>query len=411
MVNGARAAEEEDAILGVAPRWVAEPSTVDEAAEILRGCAGDRLAVAFAGGGTDLELGPPPSRLDVLLRTRALHRVVEHLPSDQIATVEAGVTVATLQEELARHGQRLALDPPHPGRATLGGVVAANAFGSRRHRYGAARDLVVGMTFVRADGVVAKGGGKVVKNVAGFDVPRLLVGSLGTLAFVATVTVRLHPLPEVEETVCIDGLDAPGLRQAALALRAAQLEPTSVAALIEDGAFRLGLRFEGFGPGVAEGREGALELAHGLGRPASALPPAPASRFWEEHDRARTDGAVRLRISAPPAALPAVAEAMRPVVDRLAGARAVLYPTLGFAFLGGGLADADAQAVGAEVGALRVVLTAIGGSAVLLAGPFTLRAVCDPWGLAPASLALMRRVKDALDPEHRLAPGRFVGGL
>jgi glycolate oxidase FAD binding subunit len=151
-----------DAVLGVRPSIAVEPATVEEAGEAMRALAADRLAVVFMGGGTDLELGAPPSRLDAVLHTRRLSRIREHAPSDQIVAVEAGMTLAELQRLLAPHGQRLAIDPPFPERATLGGIVAASAFGPRRARFGSVRDLVIGITVVGGDGVVARGGGTVV---------------------------------------------------------------------------------------------------------------------------------------------------------------------------------------------------------------------------------------------------------
>ena len=276
MVAAVRAGAPEDAVLGLVPARVVEPRSVEEAADALRSCAGDRLAVVFAGGGTDLALGAPPRRLDVLLRTGRMARVVEHLPADQVVTVEAGMPLAALARHLAAHGQRLALDPPFPGRTTAGGAVAANAFGPLRHRFGAPRDLVLGVTLVRADGAVVRGGGKVVKNVAGFDLPRLMVGSCGTLALLATVTFRLHPLPEAEGSVRVDGLSPAGLRGLVRAMGEARLEPAAVAALVEngaeeDGVHTLGVRFEGFAPGVDEGRDRLLALASRAGHPAEAL--------------------------------------------------------------------------------------------------------------------------------------------
>src|SRR5262249_7892182 len=160
------------------------------------------------GGGTDLGLGAPPARLDAVLATSGLDRVVEHAPSDQIVVVEAGRTLGQLQSVLAEHGQRLALDPAMPGKKTIGGIVAADAFGPRRARFGSVRDLIIGVSFVRADGAAARGGGKVVKNVAGFDLPKLFVGSLGTLGLITTATFRLHPLPEEEVSVLLPGRTA-----------------------------------------------------------------------------------------------------------------------------------------------------------------------------------------------------------
>ena len=234
----------------------------------MRALAAEKAAVAFVGGGTDLELGAPPARLDAVVRTRRLARVIEHAPSDQIVAVEAGLPLAALQRHLAPHGQRLALDPPLPERATIGGIVAANAFGPRRTRFGAVRDLVIGITVVRADGVVARGGGKVVKNVAGFDLPRLFCGSLGTLGLVAEVVFRLHPLPEASATVVLAGLSAPTALEVARSALDARLEPVAVVALAEGEGFRLALRFEGFAPGVADqlDRLVALPAARGAER-------------------------------------------------------------------------------------------------------------------------------------------------
>jgi glycolate oxidase FAD binding subunit len=419
MVAGAREGTPADAVMGLVPRLVVEPTTVEEAAEALAACARDRLRLAFVGAGTELELGAPPTGLDVVLRTTRLARVVEHAPADQIVVVEAGLALAELQRRLAAHGQRLALDPPLPDGATLGGVVAANAFGPRRHRFGGARDLVLGMTFVRADGTVARGGGKVVKNVAGFDVPRLLVGSLGTLALVATITLRLHPRPEADATVLLPAVAAADARAVVVALRAAQLEPVAIAALVDGPvedrrggplSMALAVRFEGFGPGVDEQVGRLLALPTGVQHGATRLDADAARTFWARHDAARAAGSLRARIAAPPADLAAVAErALQLLLGALRGGGAVAYPSLGLAFVGG--EPIDAPTAERAVADARSAVAARGGSVVLAAAPAEVRALVDPWGTPPAALPLMRRVKDRLDPDHRLAPGRFVGGI
>jgi glycolate oxidase FAD binding subunit len=298
-VTALRPALAEDAILGVAPRSVVEPDTVEEAAEAMKACARDRLRVAIVGGGTDLGVGAPPTGVEVVLRTGRLARVVEHSPSDQIVVAEAGLPLAVLQRTLAAHGQRLALDPPFAERATVGGVVAANAFGPRRTRYGTARDLIIGLSMVRADGAVAKGGGKVVKNVAGFDLPRLFVGSLGTLGLITTVTFRLHPLPEASATVTVDQPTGAQVRAVVVAVREAQLDPTSVTLLAGPEGLSLGVRFEGFGPGVRQQAERLTGLGSALGLRFDLLEPAGAEAFWARHEAARTSGAVRVRLAAP----------------------------------------------------------------------------------------------------------------
>ncbi len=402
----ARPVDPADAVLGVRPRLALEPASLDEAAEGMRALARDRLAVAFVGGGTDLELGAPPARLDAVLRTRRLSRVREHAPSDQIVAVEAGMTIADLQRHLAPHRQRLALDPPEPERATVGGVVAANAFGPRRTRYGSVRDLVIGITVVRADGVVARGGGKVVKNVAGFDLPRLLCGSLGTLGLVAEVVFRLHPLPEASATVLLEGLDAADVAETVPVLRDLRVEPSALAALGAGDRFDLAVRFEGFAPGVAEQVERTLARA-GAG---ARLEGADEAALWARHDALRAAGDVRAKATFAPARLAAAVEALRPLAGALRGAALVLHPALGVAFVAGAL-DAAAPAA-AAVDAARAALRPLGnGALVLAAAPPALRAMADPWGPPPSAIEVMRRLKRQLDPEARLAPGRFVGGI
>ncbi|HEX9052096.1 MAG TPA: FAD-binding oxidoreductase [Anaeromyxobacter sp.] len=401
-----RPVEEADAVVGVRPRLALEPSSVEEAAEAMRGLARDRLAVAFVGGGTDLELGRPPARLDAVLHTRRLARVREHAPSDQIVAVEAGITLAELQRHLAPHRQRLAIDPPSPERATIGGIVAANAFGPRRTRYGPVRDLVIGMTVVRADGVVARGGGKVVKNVAGFDVPRLFCGSLGTLGLVAEVVFRLHPLPEASATVVLDGLDANDVAETVPVMRDLGVEPTALAALPAGGGFAVAVRFEGFAPGVRDQVERTLSRA-GAG---DRLEGPEQDALWARHDALRGAGDVRAKATFAPARLAAAVEALRPLVSALRGGALVLHPMIGVALVAGTLEDAGAAA--AAIDAARAALAAMGnGGLVLSAAPAALRARADPWGPPPPAFEVMRRLKAQLDPDARLAPGRFVGGL
>jgi glycolate oxidase FAD binding subunit len=383
-----------------------EPATVDEAAEVMRGFARDRLAVAFVGGGTDLALGAPPSRLDAVLHTRRMARIREHAPSDQIVAVEAGMRLQELQRLLAEHHQRLALDPPFAERATVGGIVAANAFGPRRARYGSVRDLVIGITVVRADGAVAHGGGKVVKNVAGFDLPRLFCGSLGTLGLVAEVVFRLHPSPEASATAVFEGLDPSDVAETIPVLRDLGVEPTAVAALPAAARFTLAVRFEGFAPGVREQVERTLARA-GSG---AKVEGEEEAALWARHDGLRSAGDVRAKATFAPARLPAAVEALRPLAGALRGGALLLHPAFGVALLSGSLDGAE-RAAGA-VESARAALGPLGnGALVLQAAPPELRARVDPWGPPPPGIEVMRRLKKELDPEARLAPGRFVGGI
>ena len=407
---GERAGTEADAIAGVVPRRVFEPASVAEAVEAVALCARDRLALGFIGGGTDLGLGGAPTALDAVLRTGGLSRVLEYAPADQVVVVEAGATLAGLAPQLAAHGQWLALDPPWPDRATVGGVVAANAFGPRRARYGSARDLILGVTMVRADGVEARAGGKVVKNVAGFDLPRLMVGALGSLGLLTTVTFRLHPRPEAAATVLFPAVDAAQASSLGAAWREAQLEPTSAAALVASERLDLGVRFEGFAPGVA-GQAGRLvELGRRAGAGGERLGEEEARAFWARHDAARASGPLRVKVAAPPSRLPQVVRSvLPPLLGVLSAAAAVWYPSLGLGFVGG--RPPPGLSAAAAVEEARGGATALGGSLVVLDAPHDVRAAVDVWGPPPPAHDLMQQLKNRLDPDRRLNRGRFVGGL
>jgi glycolate oxidase FAD binding subunit len=408
--SAVRPATDADAILGVRPKEVFTPATVAEAADVLGERARSGASVGFVGGGTSLALGRPPRTLDAVLRTERLDRIVEHAPSDQIVVVEAGLTLAALQRAVAAHGQRLAFDPPLPERRTIGGLVATNAFGPRRTRYGTLRDLVIGISLVRADGVVAKGGGKVVKNVAGFDLPKMMIGSLGTLGLVATVTFRLHPLPETGVTLAARSLTARGVRALVIAMRDAQLEPSAVAALLEGSRFDVAIRFEGFEEGVKEQVARTLALVARGPAPCDALSEAEARTFWERHDALRTAGPFRVKAAMLPSALEEFFESVLPTLrGAVSEAALAVYPALGISFFSG--APSDDAATAAAVTSLRGFLAASGGSLVLEEAPAGVRALADPWGSPPASFPLMRSLKAQLDPGARLNPGRFVGGI
>ena len=407
----ARPASPADAILGIVPQEVSTPATVAEAAAVLSEAARAKSRVAFVGGGTALGLGLPPRGLDVVLRTEKLDRVVEHAPSDQVISVEAGITLAGLQRTAAAHGQRLALDAPLAGSVTLGGLLATNGFGPLRTRYGTLRDLILGVTLVRADGTLARGGGKVVKNVAGFDLPKMAVGSLGTLGLIAAATFRLHPLPECVVTLLVPGRQAKAVRTLAAALREAQLEPAAVAAVLTNGRFDVAARFEGFRAGVEEQRDHLRALvAKEPGVSCDVLDEAEARVFWDRHDGVRTAGPLRAKIATRPTGFEDFFErSMGALLGSLDAPALVLYPTLGISFLSG--TPADDLAAGAAIASARAALTSTGGFLVLEEAPKEVRARVDVWGSPPAALGLMKRLKDRLDPDALLNPGRFTGGI
>jgi len=370
-----------DAIAGVPARYVAEPASTQEAAAVLRAAAAQDLAVVVRGAGTRQDWAVPPRRLDLILDTRRLTGVVEHAAGDLIVVVRAGTPMAELQDKLAPAGQQLALDAG----GTVGGTVAANASGPRRMLYGTARDLLIGVTVVRADGVVAKAGGKVVKNVAGYDLGKLVTGSYGTLGLIAGCAFRLHPLPAATAVVTrqVDTPDEAG--QVVAAVRAGQVVPSALEVNAPpDGPIEVAVLLEGVPAGVA----GRVEVTRALlGGAETALPD-----WWSRYPWGSGD--VGVKLTAALSGVPALLAAGRRVGAAVRGSAGtgVLY----------------ARAAPEAVGELRAAAHAAGGHAVVLTAPDGLE--LDRWGPVDG-LALMRRVKAQFDPDGRLAPGRFVGGI
>jgi glycolate oxidase FAD binding subunit len=411
------AAEGSYPVDGVAARFVARPRSVSDASQVLAAAAADGLAVAFAGGGSKLGLGNPPERVDLEVQTHGLNQILEHAAGDLVVRAQAGVPLADLQAALAPAGQWLALDPPEP-RATVGGVVAANASGPRRLRYGTVRDLIIGITVVLADGTVAHAGGKVVKNVAGYDLAKLFCGSLGTLGMVAEAIFRLHPLPAATAVVTVQ-VDSPA--QAGLAvqrLRRSALEPSAAELVVSELGWpgRLMVLFEGIQPGVEAQAGAAAELLGQVGEAAVAGPGQSEAALNQLGALPFEKAEFALKATFPPAELAGV-------LGDLAGGRLTLGPVsahaaTGVLWLASGLREgdlpADSPAFPTTVQAIteaRERLAARGGSLVVVKASPELKRAVDVWGPAGDAIGLMRRVKERFDPDRRMSPGRFVGGI
>ena len=404
---------------GVTPRLVALPRSVSEASQVLAAAAGDGLAVAFTGGGGKLGLGNPPERVDLVVLSHGLDQVLEHAAGDLVVRAQAGVRLADLRQRLAPAGQQLALDPPEP-RATLGGVVAANASGPRRLRYGTVRDLLIGITVVLADGTVARAGGKVVKNVAGYDLAKLFCGSLGTLGMVAEVIFRLHPVPAAASVVT---LEVEGPAQAGEALRrlaGTTLEPSAVELTVDEFGWpgRLVVLFEGIRPGVEAQAAAAAELLGRVGEAAVAGPGQTEAALSQLGARPFEKAEYALKATFPPAELAGVLDDLAGVGRRWSGGSLSAHAATGVLWLASAAREGDLPAGSpafpmavAAIREQRQRLAARGGSLVLVKAPPELKRAADVWGPPGDAVGLMRRVKERFDPERRLSPGRFVGGI
>ncbi|MEV4347359.1 FAD-binding oxidoreductase [Actinoplanes sp. NPDC049596] len=365
----ARPATDDDHVGGVPARLVAAPSSTAEAAALIEDARD--LAVVIRGAGTKIRWGPPPDRLDLIIDTRRLNGVVEHAAGDLITVIRAGTPLA----DLSLGDQQLVLDGPDG--STVGGTIATNTSGPRRLHYGTVRDLLIGITIVRPDGKIARSGGKVVKNVAGYDLGKLFTGAYGTLGLITECAFRLHPRAASQLYV---RTTAPA--QSAAAVLGAQVVPSALE--IDSASGELAVLLEGTPTGV---RERAAEVGKLIGGEITETAPA-----WWGVPPWPADG-IGMKLSVPKSRVPALASSGFPV--RGSAGAGVLYA-----------APRDIT----EVERLRALCVGNDGHAVVLTAPPPVRDILDMWGPVPG-LALMRRIKNQFDPDRRFAPGRFVGGI
>jgi glycolate oxidase FAD binding subunit len=401
-----RAATAADTIVGVQPKLVIEPGTESELAEVLRLSNEAGLALIPRGGGTKLGWGNPPARADFILSTARMTEIIEYAWADLTVTVEAGCTIQRLQETLAQHGQRLALDALWPEKATVGGVLSTNDSGALRLRFGALRDLIIGATVALPDGTLASSGGKVVKNVAGYDLPKLVTGALGTLGVITRAVFRLHPLPRNTRSFSVSARDGAEIQEFVLAVQNSKLAHTSLQSHFSSNTSPVcDILFEGTEAGLAA-QEVQLRRLSALASISEASKSRWMAReeFWASADPATTAIA---KISILPANMARTMDLM----ERTANAHQLRWRALLYAMGIGWLRlEGKPGALRGALQELRGELEGQDGSLVALHRPDNMAAF-DTWGTAGDALPLMKAVKQQLDPKNILNPGRFVGGI
>lgn len=443
--DAVRAGGAGDEVGGVRPTWIAAPADTAALAATMRLATEQQLRVVARGEGTKLNWGRPPIAVDILVDTGRLAGIHQHYPDDLVATVGAGTPLRAVQAILGRAGQRLAIDPGSAD-ATIGGVLMTGEAGPLRLGYGAPRDQLIGSEFVRADGQVAHSGGRVVKNVAGYDLGKLLCGSYGTLGIVTSATFRLHPMPAARAWVTcpigspmnahdlVSRLLASPLAPAAIEIdlprpgtpaatrvdthrisrpggsRAAQAEGPGAFGRPIASSGQLAVLLEGTAGGVAA----RIATAIGMLTPGAVASSAPPP-WWGRYPFGPDD--VALKLAVPVADLHAALYSLHdatgsPVPIRGSAGVGVCYAALPVRPAGrtAGANGSPVEKIADVLNAVRTTLIARGGTCVVLDAPPAIRDAIDVWG--PVSgLDLMRSVKRRFDPDGLLAPGRFVGGI
>ncbi len=391
-----------DAIDLMVPTTVARPRSISEFRQTLRDASSSSTSMVITGNRTKIEWGLPPESLDLIVETGGLPKIVEHAASDLVVRVSSNVELEELQQELGRNNQRLAIDSV-VRRTTIGGLIATGISGPLRYGFGSVKDLLIGVTAIRSDGVLASSGGRVVKNVAGYDLAKLYTGSYGTLGAITEAFFRLHAIPESSRYLTCQ-LPVRQSRQALANLTQTQTSPSAIEIYVDSSSetMEIGVLIEGLARGVDDRAERCRQE---IGAEISINDKPPD--WW-----GALPGTTTFKITTEIAQIATVVSQLSILSLNLQLAVTVTGSAgVGVLFVGIDIGESTTkeQTVALSRG-IRTIASKAGGASVVLRGPSTVRAAIDVWGPIPA-IDLMRRVKEQFDPAFLLAPGRFVGGL
>ncbi|MGG6263843.1 FAD-binding oxidoreductase [Leptolyngbya sp. AN03gr2] len=389
--------------------WVS-PSTVEELSAIVSCAHRNRWQILPCGHATKLHWGGVIDSVALVVSTEKLDRLIEHAEGDLTVTAEAGISFAELQSIVGKAGQFCAIDPIFSDRATLGGVIATADSGSLRHRYNSVRDMLLGITFVRSDGEIVKAGGRVVKNVAGYDLMKLLTGSYGTLGILAQATVRVYPIPAVSRSIILSG-DLDSLEQATQTLLSSALTPVSVDLLSESissvlelpNSSSLLVRFQS----IAESVEQQIARLTEVGKALNLKTSEPAdSDLWQRltnqiNSSVQSDSIV-CKIGVKPTEAVSVLDQISAL---LPAAEVLIHAGSGI----GRLSISEARST--QLLEVRSICEATGGYLSVLQASIEFKQQLEVWGYSGNALGFMQRIKSQFDPQNLLSPHRFVGGI
>jgi glycolate oxidase FAD binding subunit len=396
---------------GVVASEIVVPDDAQQTAEFLAEAAALGHAVSPVGGGTALNLGNPPERIDCVVSTERLAGIIDYEPTDLVISVGAGARFGDVQAVLAEHGQRLPLDPPGAADATIGGLIATARWGPLRYSAGTLRDLLIGIAVAHPSGTVSKAGGMVVKNVSGYDMPRLYLGSLGTLGVVVSANFKVLPRPRAEATI-IAAYDDPAKAFAmATALRDGREPVAALEVAVLEGAWQLAARIEGRDETVAAvaGRIAAM-----LGGDVTRLDGSVSADWWASYvakqQVAGDENAVLVRCGVRPKETAILATGMAVALNAIGVATPYLAASPG---LGTVVARLDLASEGSsgQLADAQGILLGLAETVTILAAPPSWKQGIDVWGRLPEGFDVMRSLRTQFDPERTINPGRFAGFL
>ena len=381
------------------------PHSQAELAAVIAIANSHKWRVLTCGSGSKINWGGLAKNIDIIVSTERINQLIEHAVGDLTVTVEAGMKFAQLQEILGKHNQFLALDPAFPDSATIGGIVATADTGSLRQRYGGVRDQLLGITFIRADGQIAKAGGRVVKNVAGYDLMKLFTGAYGTLGIISQVTFRVYPIPETSGTVILTGKPE-AISQAVRTLQGSELTPTQADLLSSKLVTNLDLgtgigliaSFQSINESVQEQCKRLLAIGEKLGLHGVIYSGNQEADLWQRLPEQIHSHVSESTITCKIGLLPTAAVEIINQIE------------VGLIHISSGLGLVRLENQD-QILPLRNLCAANSGFLSILSAPVELKERFDVWGYTGNGLQVMRRIKEQFDGNFILSPGRFVGGI
>lgn len=379
------------------------PQTQGQLSEVMKLSKANQWRVLPWGAGSKIHWGGIVKPVDLLISTQRINQVIEHAAGDLTITVESGISLAQVNQFLAPHNQFLAFDPAYPNQATIGGILATADTGSWRHQYGGVRDRLIGISFVRSDGELAKAGGRVVKNVAGYDLMKLFTGSYGSLGIISQATFRLYPIPEHSATVVLSG-NPEAIAQATQTLLSSSLTPTALDLRPQNDQILLIARFQSIPLSVQEQAQRVLELGQALDLSAQIYEQQDETQHWQTWQHQIWEPHPQ-KVICKLGIRPTEAINLLLKIQQLVQVQSqcVIHARTGLGML------RCNQIRSTQLLELRSHITSKGGFLTLLEAPQSLKSSLDIWGYTGNALNIMQNLKHQFDPDNLLSPHRFIG--